>query len=87
MVFFVLTKLAPSAKRLDFCLFTAPLLTLQICNAIIPVLMSIGVECAVDEEDPESIHAKISTTVSAISAALIGIQLKLKLAEIGEKYN
>ena len=64
-------------KKLDFWCFTIPLLALQIANAIIPVFLS---------SDDATLNKQVATTISAVSAAVIGLQAKMKLAEIGEKY-
>ena len=86
-------------KSKDFYLFVIPLLTLQITNAILPVFLKVFAEkiddtyfsnnSTVDLQEtlPEGrLNIQIATTISAISAALIGIQLKLKYGEIGQKY-
>lgn len=65
-------------KRIDFWAFTMPLLILQICNAIIPVFLS---------SEDGTLNKQIATTIAAISAAVMGLQAKMRMGAVGEKYS
>lgn len=70
-------KNAAKYRKLDICLFTVPLLILQVMNAIFP---------AVFEDNAVAVKT-IATTLSAISAAFIAAQGKLRFGEISEQFS
>ena len=65
-------------KMIDMCVFTIPLLLLQIMNAILPV--------SIPDEDTKTLKT-ITTIVAAVSAGMIGLQARLRLQEMTEKYS
>ena len=65
-------------KTLDFSLFTIPLIIVQVLNAIIPIFLK-------DPADAEKMKI-ISSTISAVSAAVISIRGKLAWDERSQQH-
>ena len=65
-------------KRLDFTLFTIPLITVQVLNAVIPIFLK-------DPAQAETMKI-ISSSISAISAAVISIRGKLAWDERSQQH-
>lgn len=65
-------------KHFDLFIFIIPLLILQVCNAILPTILK-------DFASADTARL-VTTIISALSAAFIAAQGKLRYGEIGENY-
>merc|ERR1712071_655026 len=73
-------------KRLDILVFVFPLLAIQLCIAVIPMVLH-EYDDVHNTDNLKEISKYITTGIASISAVWIGAQQKLRWAEISERYS